>query len=166
MSSLKGRPSAGWISLAALLLAAGLQGGCGHKEEAAQTVDQPNTMGVTNATPQPGTAYQPSNGYQPRSASQPVGPYPSGNVERPPSLNQSRPTGTTNYPAYGSGASQSQAYGGQTGTPIVRQNSDPQNDPDLAARGQDIVRRTGGDVRKMTPKEQETFRAAAAAGHL
>jgi hypothetical protein len=40
------------------------------------------------------------------------------------------------------------------------------NDPELASKGQEILRRTGGDVNKMTEAEKKTFFEAAKNGHL
>jgi hypothetical protein len=53
------------------------------------------------------------------------------------------------------------AAGSQPGQPV-----NPMNDPDLASKGQDILKRTGGDVNKMTEAEKKTFMEAAKNGHL
>ena len=59
---------------------------------------------------------------------------------------------------------------GQPGAPTVptgpAKPNDPMNDPELARKGQDILRRTGGDVNKMTESEKATFFEAARNGHL
>lgn len=54
---------------------------------------------------------------------------------------------------------------GTPGAAAARPN-DPMNDPELARKGQDILRRTGGDVNKMTEQEKATFIEAARNGHL
>jgi hypothetical protein len=54
---------------------------------------------------------------------------------------------------------------GAAHSPDARPN-DPMNDPELARKGQDILKRTGGDVNKMTEAEKKTFFEAAKNGHL
>ena len=50
--------------------------------------------------------------------------------------------------------------------PGAARPNDPMNDPELARKGQEILRRTGGDVNKMTEEEKKTFFEAAKNGHL